>query len=245
MYHFIISGKTDTKRREHIRQEWKKLGEGIEPNFFDAVMGRDMTEEERDRALYVPGSMMPGEIGCALSHLGVYKEFLASDHQSVFIFEDDVFLADDISLELLEELQALIEAEEGPVAMALFKGTHGKKVYKRIGDIDIIQSPHFYCTHAYILNRAAAGLILKAQTPLRFPIDGFKYYYWFYGLRLYTLNKNLGYQQFETLGSSIEHERESDTLHEELMKQSIKKTINELSLKGKIKYFIRRMEKHL
>lgn len=245
MYHFIISSKDDTKRREHIRQEWKKLGEAVEPNFFDAVMGRDMTEEEREKALYVPGSMMPGEIGCALSHLGVYKEFLASDKKSVFVFEDDVFLSNDISLELLEELQAVIEAEGEPAVMALFKGTHGKKVYKRVQDIDIIKAPHFYCTHAYILNRGAAELILAAQTPLRFPIDGFKYYYWFYGLRLYTLSKHLGYQQFETLGSSIEHERESDTMHEVLMKKSIQTTISELSLKGKIQYFVRRMEKHL
>ena len=44
MYHFIISDKNNVKRREHIINEFQKIG--VEPNFSDAIIGRSLSKEE-------------------------------------------------------------------------------------------------------------------------------------------------------------------------------------------------------
>ena len=46
-----------------------------------------------------------------------------------------------------------------------------------------------FCTHAYILNRSAAEVILSVKTPVRFEIDAFKFYYCLADVELY---KKLG-----------------------------------------------------
>lgn len=44
MYHFFISDKNNIARRQNVQREAAKLG--ITPNFFDAIMGRNLSQEE-------------------------------------------------------------------------------------------------------------------------------------------------------------------------------------------------------
>lgn len=90
MYHFIISDKNNTARRESVTAEFKKIN--VTPCFFDAVMGSTLSKDALNK-IAAPNTFLGlGEIGCAASHLSVYKKFLASPQNSVFIFEDDICL---------------------------------------------------------------------------------------------------------------------------------------------------------
>ncbi|ARU66576.1 hypothetical protein BTV20_04395 [Histophilus somni] len=67
MHHIFISDKNNDIRRHHIENETKKLG--ITPNFYDAIMARDLSKEELS-TLTIPNTFLtPGEICCAKSHL--------------------------------------------------------------------------------------------------------------------------------------------------------------------------------
>ena len=52
--------------------------------FFDAIMANKMTKEELDVKAIKDTFLSPSEIGCALSHCGVYDEFLKSDKKKYY-----------------------------------------------------------------------------------------------------------------------------------------------------------------
>jgi glycosyl transferase family 25 len=84
---FVVSLKTAQARRERITRQMSSLGLAF--TFFDAVDGRAMNEEER-KALLAPGfSLSPGEIGCYLSHIGIYERICAEAIPLALILEDD------------------------------------------------------------------------------------------------------------------------------------------------------------
>jgi hypothetical protein len=73
---YVISLVTETKRREHISNEFKSRG--LTPIFFDGIKAS------------------PGRVGCALSHLAVVKKELTEreGNRPFVIFEDDISFTD-------------------------------------------------------------------------------------------------------------------------------------------------------
>ena len=178
---------------------------GIEAEFFDAVMGKYMSQEELERLSFPDTYLSPGEIGCALSHIGCYKKFLASEEKCAAIFEDDIILSEEFTKEKLEILGGILEKEKRPTVLALYTGDYD---YESLGevfdDVEIHQAYGLYYTHGYILNRAAAEAVTEIQSPVSFEADAFKMYYFLKGVSLWSLNKDLALQQpEETLPSSI------------------------------------------
>lgn len=92
---FIINLKKDTEKKEHMQKLCKKYS--LECQFIDAVYGKDLSEKEKDevydknRALKERGrELTPGEIGCALSHMNVYKKMKEENIEKALILEDDI-----------------------------------------------------------------------------------------------------------------------------------------------------------
>ena len=74
---FIINLKESADRRQYMIEEMKKTN--LQYEFFDAVSGKDIKniEEVYDHEYAVTkagGSLNLGEIGCAMSHLLIYKK---------------------------------------------------------------------------------------------------------------------------------------------------------------------------
>lgn len=66
----VISDKNNEVRRQNVIKEFNK--ENIEFRFFDAIMANKMSKEELDTKAIKDTFLSPSEIGCALSHCGVY-----------------------------------------------------------------------------------------------------------------------------------------------------------------------------
>lgn len=80
---FVISLKNSIERREYITKLFNL--EKINFEFFDAVNGKEMKKE-----IYSDNALNPGEIGCLLSHLNIYKRIVDLSINQSLIFEDDV-----------------------------------------------------------------------------------------------------------------------------------------------------------
>ena len=65
MYILCISDKNNDQRRENAISEFKRIGLDFE--FFDAIMARDMSEDELSAISFPDTYLSPAEIGCALS----------------------------------------------------------------------------------------------------------------------------------------------------------------------------------
>ncbi len=93
----VINLKKDTDRKAHITQQLNSLN--FEFCFFEAIYGADLSDKEFDIAYNPKNSIKMGrgllsknEIGCALSHFGIYQKMLDDDIDKMIILEDDVTL---------------------------------------------------------------------------------------------------------------------------------------------------------
>lgn len=233
MNYVVISDKNNIERRALVATELKKVQ--LEPRFVDAVMGKHMTAEELKRSVLGGGDwLLPGEIGCALSHLKVYKSLLESPKNSVLILEDDIQFASTMTYSLLEELYTFVDEQQEPTVLCLYdNAAHLGKVIKSFDGFSLYEAVKVVCTHAYIINRAAAKKILAIQSPLRWPMDLFEYYYKLNCCRLYCVSPALITQKVveSTIGN-----RSNETIdtQEKHWQRNFKDAWNSLSLLDKL-----------
>jgi len=110
-----------------------------------------------------------GAIGCSLSHILIWRLFLTTDKPYCLVLEDDVKVN-----------KAALEAEVGSILKTDFDvGMIGYSVplglpLSRRPDNSIITWPQgqcFYGSHAYVLTRRGAEILLKDALPIQMQID--------------------------------------------------------------------------
>lgn len=243
----VISDKENAERRENVCNEFGK--HNLEFSFFDAIMANKMPKEELSTKALKDTFLTPSEIGCALSHIGVYKKFLESNQKSIMICEDDIFITEYFDKTVIEKIREFVEFSDEPRLVVLQKSIyHHKRVQNIAGNMNIYSARNLFCTHGYIINRAAAHNIMSIQNPVRFEIDAYKFYYWLNLCKLYCLDKNLILQQDEeVMASTVDSGTSSDSSGESQRtskkNSAYKELYRQLSLKGKIISQYRRFEK--
>ena len=198
----VISDKNNEVRRQNIIKEFSN--NDLDFKFFDAIMANKMSKEELATKSIKDTFLSPSEIGCALSHCGVYDEFLKSDEKSIMICEDDIYFTEYFDYDSLLR--------------------------------------NAFCTHGYMINRAAARNIKEIQKPVRFEIDAFKFYYWLNACKLYCLDKDFIVQLAEDIIPSTVEKNWKDN-RKAKKDAAYKELYNQLSLKGKFISQFRRLNK--
>ena len=120
---FVISLKNST-RRNFVS---KRLGGlGLQFEFFDAIYGKELNPQELSQVDYQyyldfdNKRLTLGEIGCALSHIGVYEHIKNHKIPQAIILEDDAI----VSTHFKAILQACIE--KLPTRYEILFFDHGK-----------------------------------------------------------------------------------------------------------------------
>lgn len=168
---YAINLERATERRSRICAQLDRLG--IPYRVFPAVDGRRLTEDDIQahydeaaaRVHYRPLSR--GELGCALSHLGVYKQMLSDGVPFALVLEDDAAL-DEALVPTLAALESTI-APEQPEAVLL---SHVDK-FTRWGlqPLDserqlVRRYGHWWRAHGYVVTRAAAERLVASLDPV-------------------------------------------------------------------------------
>lgn len=203
---YVISLKKSIKRHNLFKQ----VLQGINYEIFWGVDGRELNLEEiKLEGLYdseltqkkvpIGKDLTPGEIGCALSHLGVYKDILANGYQKALILEDDIAVATDAAEALSQSLSELpdqwdllylgylynTDKIKLPIKLRLYiaypllsllgmKKYDAKRLRRRFPrsyseHLDL--AGFHYGTHAYAVTTSGAKKILKYQTPISMASD--------------------------------------------------------------------------
>lgn len=113
---YVISLKRSTERQEHVKNVLRE----VEFTFFWGVDGRKLdktdlidenvySEEKAIEFSFDNLGMSLGEIGCALSHIKIYEDVVKNNFQRVLIFEDDLFLNNQIDIDIKKCLSELPE----------------------------------------------------------------------------------------------------------------------------------------
>jgi len=184
---FVINLDRNPNRLAFMRGQLDGIGLAFER--FPAVSGKDLTEVEL-KAVFAPmrsliaskKRLSSAEIGCALSHLGCYREIIRSKESFALILEDDVRLCDRFGA-ALSRAQGFLDANRPQVLLFSGYGVEGAESLPE--EIRVERS--IWCADAYIITQAAAELILKANHPVITVADSFKRWHRRNGLELYRV----------------------------------------------------------
>ena len=108
-----------------------------------------------------------GAIGSSMSHIGVWKKFLASGAPMCAVFEDDVILSE-VQLHAVNEILPNLPRECGIWLLGCYLPN---LIIDPIGESKWSQVHKFTAAHAYILTREAAKKLLEEPYPIEMHIE--------------------------------------------------------------------------
>ena len=164
---YVINLKTCPERKQYMEKELSPYP-FLDIHFVEGIDGRAMTcaEQEKvfdqNRAYRRYGRILGcGEVGCTLSHIECCKRLLESGSAYGMIVEDDLVMRAGKHLEtVLQAILPILKCSH-PV-IVLLTGDYWFLNKKRLTeDFAIARVFDAVCAGAYLLNRAAAEVILK------------------------------------------------------------------------------------
>jgi glycosyl transferase family 25 len=171
---------------------------------ISAVDESKMTQYEKDKNLdiqtyhsYMASTVEsePGTIGCYLSHVKTWQEFLASDYQYALIFEDDVSFKSEILRSVVDEL---VKNDHLWDITTFDIGHRGNPLrIKSLANNDlVVYLGKVLHTGAYIINRQAAINMLSKALPIKMPVDRYFTRVWELDLKFTGIEPKIVQQTF-------------------------------------------------
>ena len=180
---FVINLEKDHEKKIHMKQMAQK--NDLNPIFIDGIYGASLNSNyisqhysEKLAKKNIGRSLTKGEIGCALSHLSIYRKMIEEKIDAALILEDDVFFEFNMAKlsTLIKQLPTNWECillghhskfSRDDVGIASFWGR------KRIDDcLDIIRfSDRVAGGYGYLINQSGAKKRLKEYGVICKPTD--------------------------------------------------------------------------
>lgn len=141
------------------------------------VMGKDCSASVLAEGV----RLSPGQIGCAMSHLAIYRRMIEQDLDCALVVEDDVVLPADIH-GILQAITPMLRRGE---VIQLNNWKDGDCLLSRVSMSEIAGLSLYYPLNAtalgsacaYLIDRQVAENILKVNFPLRVTADNWEYFY--------------------------------------------------------------------
>lgn len=115
-----------------------------------------------------------GEVGCALSHIGIWEDAYKNGYENILIYEDDITKVNDMDWDIVKEAQTLNYdlLYLGRLIQDGFRGV----VDKPLND-NLCIPGYSYQTHGYMLSKSGIKKIIENHLPvykkMLFPVDEF------------------------------------------------------------------------
>ncbi|EQC0988108.1 glycosyltransferase family 25 protein [Enterobacter asburiae] len=213
---YIINLESAKERKESMKAQADQSGLCYE--FIPAVDGRNipvnllsLLRKEHSYAV------TPGEIGCSLSHLAAYKALASSNDTCALVLEDDIFIPENISQCMCELEKKLTTKTPCVYLLSHVNQYNSKSLFDLTDNHKIHEVYNAAFTHAYVINRAAALVLLEKLFPIWCVADQWQTFREFGFIHLYGvvpeyINTNPKYESTSTIGkrddANIQREKE-------------------------------------
>jgi glycosyl transferase, family 25 len=186
---------------------------------FEAVNGRALSVGEAAQAYDAAENerlfrhpLLRGELGCYLSHIGIWQRIAHGDAEGAVVLEDD-FAAD---TDLTEVLHALCDSNESWDMVKLYTRRVDKKMLQpeHLTEGRKLVTPYAIpnTTLGYVIRKGAAVRLLARATPFARPIDEDHKRFWEHGLDVrLVMPPPLGLSDEAFAANSIEADRKSQS----------------------------------
>lgn len=222
---FIINLEKDTHRRKNIQKEIEE-SELCNVEFINAVDGYAMTDEQLMNSVfnYPECQLTKGEVGCALSHLKIYRKIVDEKIPLTLILEDDALLSPGIN-DTLNEIKNLDDCS-APNIYLLNKAKSyikNKKIEsKNFNFYSIYEASYAY---GYVVNYQAAQKLIENMSPIRFEVDMWGIFRILNVANIYCMPNPVIYNgDTACLTSSIEEDRQKNNRLRPKQRSKAKKT---------------------
>lgn len=176
---FVINLPSDSARRLVISTQLESLS--IPFSVFNATNGKQLSKEDlardydRDRAIEKSHDLTLGEIGCALSHLGVYREMVERNIPHALVLEDDAKLSDTVP-DILRRLQTLYTSDTPMVVLLNYVEKYKKLGMKKLGGSHHVVETYGGTpnAHGYFITLAAAKSLTENLYPIWLVADSWE-----------------------------------------------------------------------
>ena len=173
---FVINLAEDTERRHSIEEQLTNLG--LSHEMLPAVKGKLLSPDDRrnsyDELRFVRNegrSALPGELGCALSHIEAYRLVVERKLPYALILEDDAWLNPNVP-QLLKAIERQYPPSEANVfLLTWFNALGSRKLGALWSSYHVADVKSAYCAHGYVVSNAAAEALVKALHPVRHLAD--------------------------------------------------------------------------
>lgn len=174
---FVINLEQDKSRLESMKVAFLKYNLDFER--FPAVNGKSLPRESRYnvysgiRAWWLRRSLLPGEIGCALSHIYLYKKIVEEKLPYALILEDDIEISSELK-KFLDDISEKLKPEQNTVIMVGPRSWNVSEKRENIReDSKVVLRRSFspYRTCGYIVTSEAAKRLSNFLLPCRTVAD--------------------------------------------------------------------------
>jgi glycosyl transferase family 25 len=203
---FAINMKDNAKRRDHIIGECAKHSLNVE--IIDAVAGKELSEAELREAVFDYGSsgFTKGEIGCALSHLKIYRKIVDEGIDIALILEDDAVFSNNIN-SAVNDIEAYNKKARKPMLFLLTKvEKYISSLPKRLEHINLYRFHKGWLATGYAINRKGAVILLQHLYPMKVVADHWLYIKFYTALTICCVVPHIA-DSTEELHSALETER--------------------------------------
>lgn len=198
---FVVNLRKNVDRMSSMDRQLTRYGFPYER--VEAVCGKCLAEDERHRDFAAIHSFLAmgrrlsdGEIGCALSHVGIYKDMIAKRIPMALVLEDDICCADDFPF-VLDRAVNFLNVHKPQVVLF---SAHGVPSVK---DKKVVRIDGGMCTDAYLITLPAARIIHQANYPIVTVADRWSRWCRRYGLEVYRIFPTTVCQMNETFGTDV------------------------------------------
>lgn len=154
-------------RLNYVRGILDKLG--IKANILDAFDKKNADNFPKEIITNFHGNT-GGKIACQVSHSQVLLHFLESENETALILEDDIKLINGIDKEKIGSFVKDV-VKKDPNWSMIYLGYCYEPIKSLESKSEIITLKRPECTHAYIVNKKSAKILLDNFYPMKTPID--------------------------------------------------------------------------
>lgn len=198
---YFINLDKSTERLAHITPKMESLGYSF--SRVPAVYGKSLDASYKDSVVnyskykrLMHNEIGNGTIGCYLSHVKTWTEFLNSNHSYALIFEDDVDF-EPAKLKTLIDILVRKSGEWDMVNIDVNRHGFAKPVTRLSRLFKLVQfRSRVANTSCYIINRNAANELLKKALPIAMPVDHFTMRPWEFGIKIRGVTPQIVHQSF-------------------------------------------------
>ena len=179
---FVISLERSTERRKRVEEQLNQTG--LQWHFLNAVDGYALTSMplsyKKSKVKMLQGyELTAGEIGCFLSHIKAW-ELCLENNVTTLVFEDDFIVGPNFN-SVVDDLMLISDKWNLVRLSGIYETEH--QVLQKRGGYDLSKNLGEPCgTAAYMIQPAAAKILLKNAADIYEPVDHFLEHYSKHGL---------------------------------------------------------------